>query len=314
MENPWTAGHPRVTISRPTHGWERHGAWVNEGPVAITRNGTIHLIFSASLTETPWYCLGRLTCRNGNVLDPNSWEKHPEPVYQRVDHKGVFGPGHCSLTTTPSGEHWLVHHAKHSTNHTTSDRQTHIKQFHWNGDVPVFGEPVRPGKEIPVPGSSGGSDGGGSDGGDTGGSATVAEGTYRIMNVNSGKCLDVRRVSEENGATLHQWGYGGGANQHWEVDHLGDGRYRLVATHSGKVADVAGYSEDNGGDIHQWDWHGGANQQWRIEDLGGGEYRIRSVHSGKVLDVEQFSKDNGANVHQWDWHGGDNQRWRFEQV
>ena len=46
---------------------------------------------------------------------------------------------------------------------------------------------------------------------------SVGEGYYKLTNKYSGKVLDVSRVSQNNGASVHQWTYVGGANQQWQL-------------------------------------------------------------------------------------------------
>ncbi|WP_435363615.1 RICIN domain-containing protein [Haloarchaeobius sp. DYHT-AS-18] len=143
------------------------------------------------------------------------------------------------------------------------------------------------------------------------GKKSVQEGEYKIVNVKSGKVLDIENLSDDNGANLHQMEYSGGANQRWQVDYLGDSQYRFVAKHSDKVFDVKDESKDNGKTIHQWEWEDDANQKWYIDPLGDDEFRIRNVNSNKVVDVEGASTGDGADIQQYDWHGGDNQRWKL---
>jgi alpha-amylase len=139
--------------------------------------------------------------------------------------------------------------------------------------------------------------------------------TYRIINVESGRALDVEggTSATSNGADVHQWDYLGNANQHWTAHDLGGGYYGITAQHSRNVLDVSGgeSATDNGANVHQWEWLGNENQQWAIESTSKG-YRLVARHSGKVLDAP--GTDNGSSVHQWDWHGGDNQHWRFERI
>ncbi|WP_435318027.1 RICIN domain-containing protein [Haloarchaeobius sp. TZWSO28] len=144
------------------------------------------------------------------------------------------------------------------------------------------------------------------------GTKSVQEGEYKIVNVKSGKALDVADLSDDNGANVVQWEYNAGPNQRWQVDYLGDSQYRFVAKHSDKVFDVKDESKDNGKTIHQWEWEDDANQKWYIDPLGGGEFRIRNVNSNKVVDVEGASTGDGADIQQHNWNGGDNQRWRFD--
>lgn len=153
MKNPWTLAGPRVEISRPTHKWETVGEpTVNEGPQALVRNGTVHLVYSASGSWTDDYCLGLLTLKkDGDPLDPKAWAKHPKPVFDKS--KSVFGPGHCSFTTSPEGkEDWLVYHAARHKGAGWA-RNVRMQPFDWNkDDTPNFGTPVPADKLLQLPG------------------------------------------------------------------------------------------------------------------------------------------------------------------
>jgi glucosylceramidase len=45
-------------------------------------------------------------------------------------------------------------------------------------------------------------------------------GFYKIINLNSGKALDVEGVSTSNGANIQVWTYGGGSNQQWQFNQV----------------------------------------------------------------------------------------------
>jgi hypothetical protein len=136
---------------------------------------------------------------------------------------------------------------------------------------------------------------------------------YALMAKHSNRSLDVRDVSNADGALLQQWSYGGGTNQRWTATSSGNGLWQLRSVSSGKCADVAGVSTANGAALQQWTCTGGANQQFRLEDQGGGYFYVRPAHSNKCLDVAGASTLDGAAVQQWDC-GGDNTRWRFDLV
>ncbi|WP_180841965.1 glycoside hydrolase family 11 protein [Natrinema zhouii] len=161
----------------------------------------------------------------------------------------------------------------------------------------------------------GGGGGGGDDGGDSGGSTgSVATGTYRITNVNSGKVFDVANSSTEDGANVQQYSYGGGSNQQWNVEDTGNGVYRIENVNSGKVLDVANSSTEDGANVQQYSDGSGDNQRFYLHDQGSGEYHVQPVHSEKAINIADSSTEDGANVQQYDWHGGDNQLWTFDSV
>jgi GH43 family beta-xylosidase len=90
MSDPWTISGERVLISQPEHVWEQMGGVVNEGPVALQRDGQTFIIYSASSCNTPDYKLGMLTYTGGDPLSAESWVKSPEPVFESSDENGVF--------------------------------------------------------------------------------------------------------------------------------------------------------------------------------------------------------------------------------
>jgi hypothetical protein len=139
---------------------------------------------------------------------------------------------------------------------------------------------------------------------------------FKIMNYDTGKCIDVQYSSTSNGATIYQWTCHGHPNQQWQTvpDWLTDGYSLIVARHSGKCMDVAGASTSNGAKVHQWTCHNGANQQWDVHFPSVGSpvppnrrYIIRNRHSGKCLEPAYSGK--GAPLRQWTCNGSLKQLW-----
>jgi GH43 family beta-xylosidase len=151
MSNPWTISGPRVLISQPEYSWE---AYVNEGPVALYHEDDVFITYSASPCSGPDYKLGLLTYNGGDPLSADSWVKNPEPVFQRSDENGVFGPGHNGFFRSPDGtEDWIVYHANDSVSGGCDHgRTTRVQRFTWNADgTPNFGVPVSTTEEIIAP-------------------------------------------------------------------------------------------------------------------------------------------------------------------
>ncbi len=138
--------------------------------------------------------------------------------------------------------------------------------------------------------------------------------TYRIVNRNSGKVLDVSGGSTADGGDVIQWTNNGGTNQQWTLIDAGSSYSRIMNVKSGKVLDVSGASTADGGDVVQWTDNGGTNQQWQIVDVGSGYSRIVNRNSGKVLDVSGASTADGGNVVQWTSNGGTNQQWQLVKL
>jgi GH43 family beta-xylosidase len=141
MKDPATISGSRVLIAAPDQAWERKAMPICEGPQVLRRNGDIFVVYSASGSWTPDYCLGMLHNKTGNVLDASSWAKHG-PVFRKTDQ--VWGVGHCSFVKSLcQTEDWIVYHAKSSREHGWEDRDVHAKRFDWSSDgFPDFGEPL----------------------------------------------------------------------------------------------------------------------------------------------------------------------------
>ncbi len=161
MSNPWTISGSRVMISQSEYDWEKSGLNVNEGAVALQHDGKTFIIYSASFCATPDYKLGMLTYNGGDPLSKSSWDKNPEPVFQRSDANGVYGPGHNGVFKSPDGtENWIVYHAQGDPSKGCDDfRTTRVQKFTWNADgTPNFGVPVSTSEEIAAPSGDNGID------------------------------------------------------------------------------------------------------------------------------------------------------------
>lgn len=161
MSNPWTLSGERVLIAEPEYDWERVGLNVTEGPVALQHDGKTFIIYSASFCATPDYKLGMLTYSGGDPLRAAAWVKSPQPVFQRSDANGVFGPGHNGFFQSPDGtQDWIVYHANDSASAGCDDRRTtRVQRFTWNADgTPDFGTPVSTSEVIDAPSGDSGVD------------------------------------------------------------------------------------------------------------------------------------------------------------
>ncbi|GAA3463874.1 RICIN domain-containing protein [Saccharothrix longispora] len=94
------------------------------------------------------------------------------------------------------------------------------------------------------------------------------DGHARVVDVGSGKCLDVNGGSSAtaDGTRVVQWTCHGGTNQQWRFEDARGGHVRLVARHSGKCPDVLRASTTDGAQLVQWTCGGGTDQQWLRRD------------------------------------------------
>ncbi len=142
----------------------------------------------------------------------------------------------------------------------------------------------------------------------------LANGTYVMVNVNSGKVMSVVNAATANGTHLHQWTNADAPDQKWKFEDTGDGSYKIINAFSNKAMDVSEVSTANGAILHLWDYVGGANQRFTLSDVGNGSYSIKALHSGKVVEIGGLSKADGGVAQQWDWADVDSQKWRLVNV
>lgn len=88
------------------------------------------------------------------------------------------------------------------------------------------------------------------------------DGSYQLVNTQSGLCADDRNGATTPGTPVIQWPCTGAANQHWTAARLADGRYTLTNTHSGLLLTTATTSD--GSPVTQQPATGSALQQWTI--------------------------------------------------
>jgi GH43 family beta-xylosidase len=141
LTNPWTVGSVGTIIPASGFGCTE----VREGPQVLERQDRIFLIYSACDTGKSDYKLGMLIANtNANLLDAASWKQYPQPVFERNDANGVFGPGHNGFFRSADGtEDWIVYHAKTTSVYTYKGRTTRAQKFTWNADgTPNFGTPL----------------------------------------------------------------------------------------------------------------------------------------------------------------------------
>ncbi len=154
LKNPWTMDGDRVKISTPDLAWEKRGMsptlpTVNEGPEFLRQSADsqkLFIIYSASGCWTDDYSLGLLEANaDADLLSPQSWKKHPEPVFVKSPANGIFGPGHNSFFKSPDGtQDWILYHANPQAGQGCSNqRAPHAQPFQWKSDgTPDFGSPL----------------------------------------------------------------------------------------------------------------------------------------------------------------------------
>lgn len=93
------------------------------------------------------------------------------------------------------------------------------------------------------------------------------EGYFRVISLNSGKCLGVLGASMGNGTQIVQWDCNDSEDQQWAYRQVGSlptgwPIYNLVNRNSGKCLGIIGGSTDVGGNAVQWSCNGQEDQEW----------------------------------------------------
>jgi hypothetical protein len=146
-------------------------------------------------------------------------------------------------------------------------------------------------------------------------SGGIANGTYRIINRNSGLSLDDSAWqvgTTAKPAVVQQYAYSGGANQRWVVTSIGNGQYTIFNLNANQPLDVYNFG-GSGAAVDLVPSTNGANQHWIIAPTDNGYFTLAPAHtSGVVLDVKGNSTANGGAVEIWLTNGGWNQQWAFQ--
>ncbi|WND33067.1 RICIN domain-containing protein [Streptomyces sp. BB1-1-1] len=137
---------------------------------------------------------------------------------------------------------------------------------------------------------------------------------YRLVNANSGHCLDVAGDSRSAGGNVQQWTCNGMSPQDWRLRARDGGHFTLTGRNSGHCLDVENGSAVPGTNVRQWYCNGSSAQDWRLENVGRGYYRLIARSSGQCLDVAEGSREPGGNVQQWTCNGLQPQIWRLQRA
>jgi hypothetical protein len=146
----------------------------------------------------------------------------------------------------------------------------------------------------------------------------VPTGWVKLVNRNSGKCLDLPYWSGSNwgtvaGTIIQQYTCSGADMQLWQFTPVSGG-YKIVNKLSGQALDITGISTQPGAALTQWPYWGGQNETFQVTATGSGYVRLTVQHSGQSIDVGGASTANGAPIVQWPYFGGLNEQWQLVPV
>ncbi len=146
-----------------------------------------------------------------------------------------------------------------------------------------------------------------------------SDGSYEIVNVNSGKALDVRNGVAENNAIVQQYSRNNSQAQRWFIRDSGAGYY-LQSALGNWVLDLSGGNTANGAAIRLYTPNGTASQLFVVSSSDvniatGVSMIITSVANKKlVTDVTSASTANGARVQLYSSNNTNAQKYRFESI
>ncbi len=147
----------------------------------------------------------------------------------------------------------------------------------------------------------------------------LGDGIYSIINVASGKAIEVADYSTSNGANIQQRDYVGNANQQFRIVNCGHGYFKIIVAHSDKLIENAGWNKSNGGNIQQWEDADQISGQWKLikedESYLDGTYLLQNRNSGLYLDVDDAHiTEDGANIQQWEFSNNESQEFQIKYV
>jgi GH43 family beta-xylosidase len=145
MTSPTTIANETI-LGLPIYDWERTPPRaILEGPEFLEGPDKLFIVYSAGACWDDNYGLGMFCAdKEADLLDPESWERSPQQVFEQCPDSSVFGPGHNCFTKSPDlSEDWIVYHAKKFSSNECSGRSMRAQRFTWDEDgMPVFGKPL----------------------------------------------------------------------------------------------------------------------------------------------------------------------------
>ncbi|WP_341977384.1 family 43 glycosylhydrolase [Microbacterium sp. LWO13-1.2] len=270
MSDPWTATGPLNILSQPVEAWETIGQPVNEGPIALQKDGRTWVTYSASFCGTEDYQLGTLEYLGGDPVLSSSWQKSDGPVFSKAN--GAYGTGHNDFFTSPDGtETWNLYHANARPDGGCSrERSARAQEVTWDAaGEPDFGIPQATTTAVMVP-----------SGENAPITAQVEGARWNLVSRSTGQCATVG--SDADGAALAP-GDCSSSRSRFVLDSTGDGYLRLVGAASGMTLGPLDCASAEGTAVQQTPFRTSGCQQWTVTPTTGGWSMLTNRTSGKAL-------------------------------
>ena len=136
--------------------------------------------------------------------------------------------------------------------------------------------------------------------------ASQPNGTFRVVNKNSGKCVAAAASATANGTAVEQELCNGSTAQRWQLTAVGSGYYEVTAVNSPAQGwDVTGGTgaTGDGAKAELWTYAATTNQQWQVVWEPGDSYHFIARHSDKCLDVPSSSLADAVQLQQFTCNG-----------
>ncbi|MCM3703148.1 RICIN domain-containing protein [Paenibacillus macerans] len=137
---------------------------------------------------------------------------------------------------------------------------------------------------------------------------------YKLINVNSGKALDVEGSGTSNYTNVIIYTDNGTGAQRWRIIANSDGTYKLINTNSNKALDVYSSGTDDYTNVDIYDDNGTGAQKWNIIANGDGSYKLINPNSNMALDVYAAGTADYTNVDIYTDNGTGAQKWNIIRV
>jgi xylan 1,4-beta-xylosidase len=105
MASPVRKKGASFLVIQATDPWEKKNAALTEAPWMLKHDGLYYLLYSAGAADSQDYAIGYAIAKS--PVGPFT-KYSGNPLIKKGGN--IFGPGHCSVTTTPDGQLWMVYH------------------------------------------------------------------------------------------------------------------------------------------------------------------------------------------------------------
>ncbi|HST84531.1 MAG TPA: alpha-L-fucosidase [Kineosporiaceae bacterium] len=136
---------------------------------------------------------------------------------------------------------------------------------------------------------------------------------YRILNLNSGKALDVSATA--NGTPVIQTTVATtSTSQLWTFERDVSGYLKIRNVKSGRLLEIGGRSRANDATANLWADTNAAHQQWALTSIAAGTYLCLNRFSGLALNVNGASTADGAAINQYEYLTARQEQWQLVAV